>query len=68
MSTPWISIARASTDEQTTSCAQQHADNERSEGGPPVARFDDDGVSGSVSVRERAGFMAAIGFLRKCDP
>lgn len=45
---PWLSYARASSDEQTESCGQQHQVNERVAGSPPEARVEDDGVTGQL--------------------
>lgn len=60
----WISYARASTDEQSDSCRQQHEANERGAGSPPAAPFDDEGVRGSTPVEQRPGFTRLLDFLR----
>lgn len=61
----WLSYARASKDEQTTSCGQQHAENDRAAASPASARFDDDGVRGHVLVDARRGFRALLEHLAR---
>src|SRR5438552_2115075 len=60
----WISYARASTEEQSTSCDQQHADNGRAAKSKPDATFEDDGVPGRISVDLRSGLKQLCEFLR----
>jgi len=60
----WVSYARASTEEQTASCSQQHRESERKAACPPAAKFEDDGVPGRIPVDGRTGLKQLCDFLR----
>lgn len=64
----WLSYARASTDEQTSSCAQQHAENERASGAAPAAVFSDENVQGATPLDKRPAFSRLLAHLRRSPP